>query len=116
MPSIHYIASFFPETFLILGFEHLVTLSVPNLHYTEDLNILRGRNEPTATGPQKDIIILLPYPGLHSNQITKRRKSCANRFYSFVDVKAIFQNTWRIKSFFPYKDRLNWSQLSRVIY
>ena len=28
------------------------------------------------------------------------------RFYSFVNVKVIFQNTRRIKSFFPYKDRL----------
>ena len=62
-------------------------------------------------------IILLPYIGLHSNLITKRLKSCVNRFYSFVNViKVIFQNTRRIKSFFPYKDRLNRSQLSKVIY
>ena len=56
--------------------------------------------------------------GLHSNHITKRLKSCVNRFYSFVNVKAIFQNTQHIKSFFPswYKDRLNRSQLSKVIY
>ena len=50
------------------------------------------------------------------NLITKRLKSCVNRFYSFVNVKVIFQNTRRIKSFFPYKDRLNRSQLSKVIY
>ena len=41
---------------------------------------------------------------------------CVNRFYSFVNVKVIFQNTPCIKSFFPYKDRLNRSQLSKVIY
>ena len=69
-----------------------------------------------ATVPKKDVIILLPYIGLHSNLITKRLKSCVNRFYSFVNVKVIFQNTRRIKSFFPYKDRLNRSQLSKVIY
>ena len=72
--------------------------------------------EPVATVPKKDVIILLPYIGLHSNLITKRLKSCVNRFYSFVNVKVIFQNTRRIKSFFPYKDRLNRSQLSKVIY
>jgi len=66
--------------------------------------------------PKKDVIILLPYLGLHSNHITKRLKSCVNRFYSFVNVKVIFQNTRRIKSFFPYKDRLHRSQLSKVIY
>ena len=73
-------------------------------------------NEPVATVPKKDVIVVLPYIGLHSNLITKRLKSCVNRFYSFVNVKVIFQNTRRIKSFFPYKDRLNRSQLSKVIY
>ena len=32
------------------------------------------------------------------------------------NVKVIFQNIRRIKSFFQYKDRLNRSQLSKVIY
>jgi len=74
-------------------------------------------NEPIASVPQKDFIILLPYIGLHRNHITKRLKSCVNRFYSFVNIKVyIFQNTRRTKSFFPYKDRLNRSQLSEVIY
>ena len=72
-------------------------------------------NEPVATFPKKDVIVLLPYIGLRSNLITKRLKSCANRFHSFVNVKVIFQNTRCIKSFFPYKDRLNRSQLSKVI-
>ena len=69
-----------------------------------------------ATVPKKDVIILLPYIGLHSNFITKRLKSCIYRFYSFVNIKVIFQNTWRIKYFFPYKGRLNLSQQSKVIY
>ena len=73
-------------------------------------------NDPVATVLKKDVIILLPYLGLHSNHVTKRLKSCVNRFYSFVNVKVIFQNTRRMKSFFPYKDRLNRSQLSKVIY
>ena len=47
--------------------------------------------------PKKDVIVLLPYIGLHSNLITKRLKSCVNRFYSFVNVKVIFQNTRRVQ-------------------
>ncbi|KAL9965747.1 hypothetical protein ACROYT_G029589 [Oculina patagonica] len=80
---------------------------------------LRHKNKPdtpVATVPKKDIIILLPYLGLPSIQITKRLKSCVSNFYSFVNLKIIFQNTRRIKSFFPYKDRLNRSQRSKVIY
>ena len=41
-------------------------------------------------------------------------RSCVNHFDS--SVKVIFQNTRRIKSFFPYKDRLKRPQLSKVIY
>ena len=73
-------------------------------------------NSPVSTVPKKDIIILLPYLGLESNQISKRLKSCVYNFYSFVNLRIIFQNTRRIKSFFPYKDRLNRSQQSKVIY
>ena len=79
----------------------------------DGLNKNRNKpNDPVATVPQKDVIIL----GLHSNHFTKRLKSCVNRFYSFVNVKVIFQNKRRIKSFFPFKDRFNRSQLSIVIY
>ena len=73
-------------------------------------------NSPVSTVPKKDIIILLPYLCLESNQISKRLKSCVYNFYSFVNLRIIFQNTRRIKSFFPYKDRLNRSQQSKVIY
>jgi len=79
----------------------------------------RHRNKPdtpVSTVPKKDVIILLPYLGFSNVQITKRLKSCVSNFYSFVNLKIIFQNTRRIKSFFPYKDRLNRSQRSKVIY
>ena len=59
-------------------------------------------NSPVSTVPKKDIIILLPYLGLESNQISKRLKSCVYNFYSFFNLRIIFQNTRRIKSFFPY--------------
>jgi len=38
------------------------------------------------------------------------------KFYSSVNLKIVFQSTRCIKSFFPYKDRINSSQQSRVIY
>ena len=79
----------------------------------------RNRNKPrspVSTVPKKDIIILLPYLGLQSNQISQRLRSCVYNFYSFVNLKIIFQNNCRIKSFFPYKDCLNRSQKSKVIY
>ena len=63
-----------------------------------------------------DINILFPYLGLQSNQISQRLKSCVYNFYSFVNLEIIFQNNCRIKSFFSYKDRLNRSQKSKVIY
>ena len=80
----------------------------------------KSKNKPNnpvqATVPKKDILIVLPYLGFHSNQVTKRLKSCVYNLYFFVNLKIIFQNTRRIKSFFPYKDRLNRSQRSKVIY
>ena len=54
----------------------------------------RNRNKlksPVSTVPKKDIIILLPYLALQSNQISKRLKSCVYNFYSFVNLKIIFQ-------------------------
>ena len=68
-----------------------------------------------ATVPPKDILILLPYLGLHSNQVTKRLKSCVYNFYSsFVNLKIIY--TRLIKSYFPYNVRLKRSQRSKIIY
>ena len=37
-------------------------------------------------------------------------------FYGIFDVKIVFQNTRRIKSFFPYKDKLAPSLRSKVVY
>ena len=97
------------------GYPHVIIAYNVN----DVLNRNRNRNKPNSpvsTVPKKDIIILLPYLGLESNQISKRLKSCVYNFYSFVNLRIIFQNTRRIKSFFPYKDRLNRSQQSKVIY
>ena len=90
---------------------------------TYNINDVLSRNknnpiDPVVTVPKKDIVILLPYLGLHSasNQVAKRLKSCVYKFYSCINLKIIFQNSRRIKSYVPYKDRLNRSQISRIIY
>ena len=73
-------------------------------------------SQPTLTVPKKDVTLVLPYLGLHSDFITRRLKSCVNKFYGFVNLRVVFQNTRRIKSFFPYKDRFNRSQKSKIVY
>ena len=39
-----------------------------------------------------------------------------NKFYGFVNLRVVFRNTRRIKSFFPHKDRFNRSQKSKIVY
>ena len=39
-----------------------------------------------------------------------------NKFYGFVNLRVVSQNTCRIKSFFPCKDRFNRSQKSNIVY
>ena len=46
-------------------------------------------NEPVATVPKKDVIVLSPHIGLHSNLITKRLKSCVNSF--LLELKLFFK-------------------------
>ena len=69
---------------------------------------------PVPTVSRKDIIILLPYLGLNSNLFTNRLKSCVDKFYPFVNLKVIFQNTRCINSSFPYKDHLSRFQLFKL--
>ena len=61
------------------------------------------------------LILVLPYLGFHSAAITRRLKSFVYKFYSFFNLRVVFQNTCRIKSFFPYKDRFNRSQKSKIV-
>ena len=60
-------------------------------------------SQPTLTVPMKDVTLVLPYLGLHSDVITCRLKSCVNRFYGFVNLRVVFQNTRRISLSFLIK-------------
>ena len=72
--------------------------------------------DPITTVPKKEIFIVLPYLGIQSKIVTQQLKSCIRRFYGCFSLKIIFRNTSRIKSFFPYKDRLSRSLRSKVVY
>ena len=79
----------------------------------------RNRNRPKGTittVPKRDVFIVLPFLGLQSKFITKQLKSCIYKFYGCIKQKIIFRNTHRINSLFPYKDRLNHSLKSKVVY
>ena len=71
---------------------------------------------PTTTVPKKETILILPYLGVQSKIVTKQVKTCINKFYGCIDLRVIFQSARRIKSFFRYKDLINRSQMSKVVY
>ena len=64
---------------------------------------------------RKRSFLVLPYLGLQSKIITKQLKSCTNKVCGCVDLRIIFQNTHRMKSF-SYKDRLTRALMSNVVY
>ena len=78
----------------------------------------KHQNKPKdmITVPKKEIFIVLPYLGIQSKIVTQQLKSCIYKFYGCFNLKIIFRNTRRIKSFFPYKDKLNRSLKSKVVY
>ena len=54
---------------------------------------------PTATVPNKEIVLVLLYIGVQSKPFTKQLKTCINKFYGCFNVRVIFQSAYRIKSF-----------------
>ena len=59
-----------------------------NINDVLNKNKNKSNNPVQVTVPKKDILIVLPYLGLHSNQVPKRLKSCVYNFYSFVNLKS----------------------------
>ena len=78
----------------------------------------KHQNKPKdiITVPRKEIFIVLPYLGIQSKIVTQQLKSCIYKFYGCFNLKIVFRNTRRIKSFFPYKDKLSRSLRSKVVY
>ena len=77
----------------------------------------RAKN-PIPTVPKKDIMfnLVLPSLGSQSKIFAEQLTTCINRFYRCINRRVIFQSAHLIKSFFPYKDRINRSQMSKVVY
>ena len=53
---------------------------------------------------------------LQSRILTKQVKACINKFYGCFDLRVVFRSKHRIKSLFPYKNRLVRAQMSKVVY
>ena len=90
---------------------------VVNYNINDVLNRQQNKpKNPTTTVPKKETILVLPYLGVQSKIVTKQLKTCINKFCGCIDLRVIFQSARRIKSFFPYKDMINRSQMSKVVY
>ena len=90
---------------------------VVNYNINDVLNRQENKpKNPTTTNPKKETTLVLPYLGVQSKIVTKQPKTCINMFYRCINLRVIFQSARRIKSFFPYKDMINRSRLSKVVY
>ncbi len=58
----------------------------------------------------------LPYFGLQSEKLKPELRSSLSKLYPFVDFNIILTNSFKIGSFFRYKDKLPKGMLSSVIY
>ena len=84
-------------------------------------NVLRKQQETRTdnviqTVPKKEVLIQLPYLGLQSNSLKQQLIKVVGSTYGCVKLIVVFTNTSRLRSFFQYKDKLNRSQLSKVVY
>ena len=59
-----------------------------------------------ASVPKKDIFLVLPFLGSQSEVLARRVNSCVSKFYGFVNLRVIFNNTCRILILI-WKERLN---------
>ena len=83
-----------------------------------DVLVNRQQNrpkQPITTVPKKEVFLILPYLGLQSRILTKQVKACINKCYGWYDLRVFFQSHASYKSFFPYKDRLTRSHMSRFV-
>jgi len=91
---------------------------VVNYDINDVLNRQQNRpRNPTTTVPRKgNNLSSTLLRGTKQNYITKQLKTCISKFYGCIDLAVIFQSARRMKSFFPYKDKINLFQTSKVVY
>jgi len=81
----------------------------------------KNRDSETALSKNRDCGAHITAKKRESETREIRLKFCETQsFWRTIrhpfNLRVIFQNTRRIKSFFPYKDRLNRSQKSKIVY
>ena len=72
--------------------------------------------DPKHTFKKKEVLTVLLLLRYHSKYLTKQLRSCINKFYGIFQRHNNFSEHRRIKSFFPYEDKLAPSFRSKVVY
>ena len=79
------------------------------------LNIFQPKT-PIITVKKMEMYVKLPFLGDTSNKIEMALKKTLTNFYPYIDFKFIHTNSFRIRSFFNFKDRLPEPLRSSIIY
>ena len=89
------------------------------LFYRSVRRFLNNIFQPKVCSPtvaKQRIYIILPFLEYLCDKVDADLKSSLSRFYPQVDFRFVFKNTFRVGSFFHFKDRLPTSIRSSVIY
>ena len=85
-------------------------------HVKNYLNSLFQGKQNVTTVPKKLLYASFPFLGPKSKQFQKELTNILNKYYPFLNVKLVFSNQFRIRTFFHFKDSLMPLMRSNVIY
>ena len=80
------------------------------------LNNVFPPSAPVSLVKKEEIFIQLPFIGPCSYEITKYLKRILPFYFPQIDFKFALKNDFKVKKFFPFKDKLPAEMLSNVIY
>ena len=80
------------------------------------LNNVFSPPAPVSLAKKEEIFIQLPFIGPCSYEITKYLKRILPFYFPQIDFKFALKNDFKVKKFFPFKDKLPAEMLSNVIY
>ena len=81
-----------------------------------DLNNVFSPPAPVSLVKKEEIFIQLPFIGPCSYEITKYLKRVLPFYFPQIVFKFALKNDFKVKKFFPFKDKLPAEMLSNVIY
>ena len=80
------------------------------------LNRLYTDTPKSVTVPKKDFFFKLPYFGCQSDKLKQELVTLLNKYYPFVNFRAVLTNHHTIGSLFHHKDKLPLGLRSSVVY